>query len=230
MKTLLFDAGPIISLTTNNLLWLLEEFKKKSQASFAITMGVKRELIDRPLGTRRWKFEALQVQSLIERKVLSVIKDEGIIPKARELLLLANSILSAHGHNINIVQVGEMETIAAALLYKADAIVIDERITRTLIENPEGLKNLMENRLHMQLALNEKALSAFQDACKQLTIIRSIELVTVAFEMGLLDKFVVDIPNNRRELLESILWGVKLNGCSVTEDEINTIVKAENIR
>ncbi len=227
MKTIIFDSGPIISLTTTNLLWILEELKKKSSGSFALTEGVKRELVDRPLETLRFKFEALQVQSLIEKEVLSIVKDDAVTKKAQELLNLANSILSAHGQNIKIVQIGEMETLAAALLYKADAIAIDERITRTLLENPRGLQTLMEKRLHMQLKLNEKALHDFEEAVRHITIIRSIELVTVAYELGLLDKFVVGIPNARRELLESTLWGVKLNGCSVTEDEINTIVKTE---
>jgi hypothetical protein len=229
MKNVIFDSGPIISLTTSNLLWILEELKKNLQGSFSMPLGVKRELIDRPLETRRFKFEALQVQSLIERGVINVITDSAVQQKAQQLSNLANSILSAHGQNIKIVQIGEMETLAAALLFKADAIVIDERITRTLLENPKGLQLLMEKRLHMQLKLNERALSEFEEQTRHITIIRSIELVTIAYEHGLLDKFVVKLPNARRELLESILWSVKLNGCSVTDDEIDTIVRAEKL-
>jgi len=229
MKNMIFDSGPIISLTTTNLLLILEELKKKFNGSFAMTMGVKRELVDRPLETLRFKFEALQVQSLIEKGVLNVINEEAVVKKAQELLNLANSILSGHGQNNKIVQIGEMETLAAALLYKADAIVIDERITRTLLENPKGLHLLMEKRLHMQLKSNEQALQQFEEATRHIIVLRSIELVTIAYELGLLDKFVVGIPNARRELLESTLWGVKLNGCSVTEDEIATIVKTEKV-
>jgi predicted nucleic acid-binding protein len=225
----MFDSGPIISLTTTNMLWILEELKKNFGGSFSMPLGVKHELVDRPLETRRFKFEALQVQSLIERGIINVINDPVVQQKAQQLLNLANSVLSAHGQNIKIVQIGEMETLAAALLFKADAIVIDERITRTLLENSKGLQQLMEKRLHMQLKLNEKALHDFEEQTSRITIIRSIELVTIAYEQGLLDKFVVKLPNARRELLESILWGVKLNGCSVTEDEIDTIVKAERV-
>ncbi len=227
MKTIIFDTGPIISLTTTNLLGILEEFKKK--ANLAITIGVKRELVDRPLETKRFKFEALQVQSLIDRGILTVLKDEAITKKSQELSNLANSILSAHGQNIKIVQIGEMETIAAALLYKADTIAVDERITRTLLENPHGLHLLMEKRLHMQLKHDQKLLRDWEEATRHINVIRSIELVTIAYEQGLLDKFIVDIPNARRELLESILWSVKLNGCSVTEDEMDVIVKSEKV-
>ena len=229
MKNIIFDSGPIISLTTTNLLLILEELKKKFNGTFAMTIGVKRELVDRPLETLRFKFEALQVQSLIEKGVLNVINDDAVTKKAQELLNLANSILSGHGQNIKIVQIGELETLAAAILFKADAIVVDERITRTLLENPQGLHLLMEKRLHMQLKVNEQALHQFEEATRHITVLRSIELVTIAYELGLLDKFVVNIPNARRELLESTLWGVKLNGCSVTDDEIATIVKTEKL-
>jgi hypothetical protein len=58
-----------------------------------------------------------------------------------------------------------------------------------------------------------------------LKLIRSIELVTVAFEMGLLNQYLVKIPNARRELLDSLLWAVKLNGCSVTDAEIKDILR-----
>lgn len=227
MKTILLDSGPIISLTTSNVLWIIEELSKK--AKLAITIGVKRELVDRPLETRRFKFEALQVQNLIDKKIIAVIDDPEVIKKAQEISNLANNILSAHGQNIKIVQQGEMETLAAAILYKADAIAVDERITRTLLENPEGLHQLMEKRLHMQLKHNQQALHEFQETTRHVTVIRSIEIVTIAYEQGLLNKYVVSIPNARRELLESILWSVKLNGCSVTDDEIDTIVKTEKV-
>ena len=229
MKNIIFDSGPVISLTTSNLLWMLEELKKKFNGSFVITTGVKRELVDKPLETRRFKFEALQVQSLIEKNVLTVIKDEAVTQKAQQLLNLANTILSAHGQNIKIVQIGEMETLAAAILYKADAIIIDERITRTILENPHGLHLLMEKRLHMQLKHNEKALHQFEEQTRNIIVLRSIELVTMAYELGILDKYIVKIPNARRELLESTLWGVKLNGCSATDDEIDMIVKTEKV-
>jgi hypothetical protein len=229
MKTLILDSGPIISLTTSNLLWILEELKKKTNVQFAITQGVKRELVDRPLETLRYKFEALQVQSLIEKGTISLINDEAVTKKSQELLNIANSILKGHGQSIKIVQIGEMETLAAAIMYKAEAIVIDERITRTLLENPHGLHLLMEKRLHMQLQHDESTVHEFEEAIRHVTILRSIELATIAYELGLLDKYVVGIPNARRELLESILWSVKLNGCSVTEEEIGTIVKTENI-
>jgi len=58
-----------------------------------------------------------------------------------------------------------------------------------------------------------------------LRVIRSIELVTIAYELGILNRYMSIeeesfVRNVRDELLEGVLWGVKLNGCSVSEDEI----------
>jgi len=226
MKTVFLDSGPIISLTTSNLLHIIESLSKK--VKFAMTKGVKHELVDRPLETRRFKFEALQVQALIENNVIKVIDDESVTRKAKELLNIANSIIYAHGHPVKILQIGEIETIAAAILYEADVIAIDERITRTLIEFPKGLQQLMEKRLHTRIQVNQKMLKTFKEETRHISIIRSTELATIAFEQGLLDKYIVDLPRAKQELLESILWSIKLHGCSMTEDEINEIVKMES--
>lgn len=228
MKTILFDAGPIISLTMNNLLWVLPELKN-SKLKFYITSAVKHEIVDRPLETRRFKFEALQVQRLLDNKTIDVIDDEEVISLAKLLQNLANSILSAHNQPIALLQRGELETLAAAILYKADALVIDERVTRTLIENPSELKKLMERRLHQRLNLNKSALDEFTQRTRHLRIIRSIELATCAFEQGILDSYIVKLPNAKRELLESVLWGLKMNGASVAEQEINEIVKIQKL-
>jgi len=229
VSVLIFDAGPIISLATSGLLWTLDELKKRFDGQFIIPTGVKRELVDRPLGTVRFKFEALQVQRLIERGVLNVVDDPQVIRLADKLLGDANRIFSAHAHHIQIVQRGEMETLAAASIYKADGIVVDERITRTLLENPNSIKELMEHRLHMQLSQDEHALRAFSEQAGKVAVFRSIELLTMAFEKGILDKYVAQVPHARRELLESVLWAVKLNGCSISDDEINEIVRLEKV-
>ncbi len=229
MKVLVFDAGPIISLATSNLLFTLDELKRRFDGQFVIPGGVKRELVDKPLGTMRFKFEALQVQRLIERGVLNVTDDPEVIRLANQLQNDANKIFRAHGQSIQIVQRGEMETLAIAIRYGAEGVVVDERITRTLIEDPMKLKDLMERRLHVQISQDDGALRRFAEQVRHIVVLRSIELVTLAFERGILDKYVAQVPHARRELLESVLWSLKLNGCSVSEEEINEIVRLERV-
>ena len=49
----------------------------------------------------------------------------------------------------------------------------------------------------------------------------------MAYEHGILNNFITKIPDARKNLLESVLWGVKLNGCAVSKDEIEQIIRIE---
>jgi len=114
----------------NNLLWLLEPLHREYRGTFYIPMAVKRELIDKPLQTKRFKFEALQIIPYISNGTLQVIENDTILSKAHQLIDLANRIYKAKGNYIQIIQIGEMEALAAAMYFEANAVVIDERITR----------------------------------------------------------------------------------------------------
>lgn len=231
-KIIVFDTGPIISLTLNNLLWTLEPLHREFRGTFYIPMAVKKELVDRPLMTRKFKFEAMQIIPYISNGTLQVIENEQIISKAHELLDLANRTYRAKGNYIQIIQVGEMEAVAAALFFGADTIVVDERITRMLIEDPYEVRETLCKRLHTRVDVDQNNLKKFNDEVKKLKVIRSTELVAIAFELGILNKYMSTeqesfVKNVKQELLEGVLWGVKLNGCSVTEEEINDIIKME---
>ena len=53
MKTLVFDAGPVISLDVTGLLWAIEPLKKRFNGKFYITNSVKKELVDRPFEIKK---------------------------------------------------------------------------------------------------------------------------------------------------------------------------------
>ncbi len=230
MKLLIFDAGPVISLTTNNLLWLLNPLKQRFKGDFCITEAVKKELVDRPIQTKKFKFEAIQVQQQIESRIIKVMRQNEFFVGGSKLQALANSLYRTNVGNVPIVQRGEMESLAATIFLGADAFVTDERITRMIIEAPDALREILEKRLHSKITINDEALHQFEEETRHVNVIRSVELVTVAYEQGLLDKFIVSLPNARNELLESVLWGVKLNGCAVGENEIRQILDIERKR
>ena len=165
--------------------------------------------------------------NLIEKKVLEVVDDKKVTEKAKQLVDEANRIFKGFHHNIRIIQTGEMEAMAMAELYNADGVVVDERITRTLIEHPYGLRKHMERKLHTRLSVDKRLLEKLSDELDDVYIIRSTELVAVAFELGILDKYLLSKRVSRKDILESALWAVKLRGCSVSEDEIDKIVKEE---
>ncbi len=230
MKSLVFDAGPVISLTMNNLLWLLGPLRERFGGDFLISEAVRAELVDRPLGIKRFEFEALQVQEEIDCGALKVVSGRDVDNLTDELLALSNSIFAAKENNVSVVHRGEMSTLAIALLNQSAASVIDERTTRELVEKPQHIAKHMQSHLHTKVSIDYSALAKLRQKIGGLKVIRSVELAAVAYEMGLLDKYIdrcrKPSPELREQLLDSVLWGVKLDGCAVSEKEIRQLKRA----
>jgi len=225
MKSLIFDAGPIISMATNNLLWVLEPLKKQFNGEFYITDAVRSEIVNKPLETKKFKFEAIQAQKLIEDGILQVIDNAFIREKTPDLLNTANEIFKARNSYIRIVHFAEISVIAAAISLNASAIAIDEKTTRFLIESPNMIVEILRKTLHTPVFINENNLKEFKNAVSNIRALRSVELVAIAYEHGMLDRYITKIPDSRKNLLESVLWGLKLNGCAVSEGEIEQILE-----
>lgn len=230
MKSIVFDAGGIISLAINNLLWLLEPLKKRLGGEFYISETIKKEVVDKPLTTKRFKFEALRVLRYIDNGTICILDNKEIKRKTMLLLSLANNSFIARHQPINIVHHGEISGIATAIFKNSNAFVVDERTTRTLIENPNKLKNILRHTLHTDIKIDHNKLKEFQKLAGNIRIIRSVELVTIAYELGLLDRYLTTIQNPRQTLLESVLWGLKLNGCAVSKREIEQVLRIETKR
>ncbi len=226
-KSIVFDSGPVISLATNSLLWMLEPLKKKFRGDFLIPEGVKKEIIDRPLKSKRFKFEAMQVLSAVNKGALMVVRMQRTKKLADELMDLANKSFKAKGRWLKMVHQAEIEALALAIIRKSSALVVDERTTRLLVENPEKQRKIMEKKLHTKVEANRKSLREFRKKTDGIHMLRSAELVTIAYEKGLLEEYLPNIPKPRKELIDSVLWGLKLNGCSISKREIDSIVKIE---
>lgn len=232
-KVIVFDTGPIISLTINNLLWILDGLKQRFQGEFYISPAVYDELINKPLTTRKYKLEALQVLPYITKGTVKVYNNLPIMEISRQIEEYANHSFQIDGAWIQIVHKGEVEAVATAAFLKADAIAIDERTMRHLIEKPEKIAEHLEHTIHKKVVVNWKNLDAIKKLVGNMKVIRSVELVTIAYEKGLLQQYTENaavtkiVPNIKQAVLEGALWGVKLNGCSVKEDEIYEILKME---
>jgi len=228
VKALVFDSGPLISFTMNNLLWIVEPLKRIFKGEFCIPESVKSELVDEPLQTKKFKFEAFQVQELITNGVLKVLEDDLTKDETLSLLNSANRCFSAKGKELTIVHYGEIASIAAAIHLNAEAIVMDERITRELVEHPQHLARIMEKKLQTTVTANKENLLQLKERTRGISIIRSTELAAVAFENGLLERYLSkSAPGLRKTLLESVLWGLKLDGCAINERGIKAIMDAE---
>ena len=221
-KVLFFDAGPIITLVLSRLVWILPKLKEHYGGKFYITPAVKTELVNRPLGIKRFEFEALQVMKLIRDGVLEVYKDvpeKGI----EELDQLANTSFKIKNKGMDIIQTGELETVASALKIGADAVVMDERTLRLFIENNKEMKKLLKIRFKKEIQVDSIKMNNFSSHFKNLNIVRSIELVAIAYKLGFLEDYIPPQKNGRDLLVDSVLWASKFNGCAVTVHEIEEI-------
>ena len=131
---------------------------------------------------------------------------------------------------MRLVHEAEMAALALAIREKADAYVVDERTTRLLVEAPTKLLNILQHNLHVKIEQNKNIVREFQKLASGISIIRSVELVTIAYELGMLEPYLVNIPKAKEKLLESVIWGVKLEGCAVSKKELETILRIEERR
>jgi len=223
MKCLVFDSSSMITLSMNNLLWTLEPLKKKFNGDFCMPELVKREVIDVPIRGKRFKLEAFQVKEVFDKgiiKLAEAFSDKEISNIKR----LTNNIYRAKGRGIRILHEGEISALLLAKVKNADALVVDERSTRMLVEEPDTLKRIFEKKLHVKVTVNKSNLNEFQNMFKDIKIIRSIELGVIAYEMGLFDRYLKKGVKDGKDLLDAVLWGMKIRGCSVSEKEIKAIV------
>lgn len=231
MKTLVFDTSTIISLATNNLLWTFHHLKKQFKGKFIISREVKREIIDTPFNSKRYKLEALMIKDHLEIGHLTLYSTPEIRQKAQYILELSNNIYFAKKTNIKILHLAEIESLVTALELKSQAYCVDERTMRLIVEDPFLLQKLLKDKLHTQIDINSKNLKEFSSYVNGLKIIRSIELMIVAYKMGILDRYITDKKYHselRHDLLDGLLWGLKLRGASITENEIKKVLSLKN--
>lgn len=224
MKALIFDSGPLINLSMNGLLYILEELKKNFDGKFIITKAVKYEVFEHPVGISRFELGALKIENMIKNNILEMpsslgISDEKIKSKTKKLLSIANHFIQAKGKWLNLVSEAEISCLALSSELKEKGIdsvvVIDERTTRLLCENPRNLKKTISKKLHKRV----KIASEYPKIFSQYKIIRSPEIAYVAYKKGL-----VRLKGNK--VLEALLYATKFKGAAISFEEIKEIIKS----
>ncbi|MDP1695714.1 MAG: hypothetical protein Q8L29_02265 [archaeon] len=223
MKVLIFDSGPLINLSMNGLLYILEELKKNFDGKFIITEAVKQEVLDRPMEIMRFELGALQIENLIKNKILEMppsigISEEKIKLKTREIMNIANHFLQIKGQWLDLVSEAEISCLALSSELKEkniDSIIaIDERTTRLLCENPQNLERTISEKMHEKAKIVAKDTEIFH----QFKFIRSSEIVYVAYKKG-----VVRISG--KKVLEALLYATKFKGTAISFEEIDELKK-----
>ena len=124
-----------------------------------------------------------------------------------------------------LVDAGEAAQIALARKLNINTLVIDERTTRTLLEAPMKLKQHLENESKKPVVVNQKLLNSFLEKSGRFNIIRSSELVVLAYQFGYFDKYGAD----KAIALESALYTLKFSGCRLSYEEINVFMRELNV-
>lgn len=234
MTQIVLDSGPIISLASSNLLHILKTFHDKKNVEFLIPESVKYEVVDRAFQNKVYITEALEILQYLERGIIKVEYHENIKVLQELILTLSNNLFHAQNTSIQIMHEGEAEVFALALYKNVNLLMIDEVTARMLIEDIDGLKNHLENKLHQNIKVNEENKKIIQEKFKDKVCVRSSELVIYAYELGYFDDFkrlnynsYFNSENKDAVLLEGLLWLLKKNGCSITEEEIYQIINYE---
>ena len=144
------------------------------------------------------------------------ISNSELEKETKKILEIANSSFRSEQYDdkIHLIDSGEASCLAFSNLCGCDsAVVIDERTTRMLTEDPEDLKELMERKLHSKIKIDKNVIKNLKD----LRFIRSSELLYIAYQRNLFD-FKKD-----KILLDALLYGVKYKGAAISSKEIEEI-------
>ena len=228
MNDLVFDTSSIISIATNNLLDVLEQLKKRFKDDFIISDAVKREVLDHPLTIKKYKLEAIMISNLINNNILRKYTNINIEKKTMNLLSISNEIFLANETPIKILDKAEVESLVLTQVLQG-TFVVDERNIRLLVEDYKKLAQLLERKLDRKIKINNQNIKLFKSEIKDINIIRSADMMTIAFELGLF-KDLENKYTNRAEILDGILWGLRLRGCAISTEEIDEILKIERVK
>ena len=220
-KAIIFDTGTLISFSMAGLLQELQGLRQIFKGKFLITEGVKKELIDKPLTIKKFELEALRLKQFLDDKVLELPDSYGIThdeihKSADEILNVANRTFQGRGKDLHVIDFGEASALALSRILTNkgidNAIAVDERTTRVLVERPENLKKILGNKLHTQVTSRQENYKFFQG----FKIIRSSELAYVAWKKG-----IVKLKGDM--VLDALLYAVKFKGAAISGDEIKEI-------
>ncbi|MEW6035969.1 MAG: hypothetical protein AB1529_05120 [Candidatus Micrarchaeota archaeon] len=217
-RDILCDSGVLISLTAGCLDRILYFFAEHHDVRFVIPPSVEYETVTRPMynGLKKHLFSAIRIKDAIEDGVVVVV-DAKVEDEAKRMMHAANNLLFVKGKPIRLIQFGESEMLALAIELGIANILVDERTTRMLIEAPFRLKEHLESEFQVNVMVNKNSYRDLSSRVSGLNVLRSSELVMLAYERG----FFKNFGNLQRAALEAALYKMKYSGCSISFEEIH---------
>jgi predicted nucleic acid-binding protein len=212
------DTGTMISLSGTCLMNVFKSFVKYNHIELLISSTVAQESVWKPINNKRFALNAARIKYAMNEQTIKTIPVTSEITNLQQkILTLSNNVFSTQDGPLKIIQAGEAEALALAKIHGAKALFIDERTTRSLIENPARLKQVLERRQDSQIKVNEQTLNSIRQMFPNLLMFRSVDIIALAYEQDLFDH---ELAHGKLEL-EAALWAAKFAGCAVSEKEIN---------
>ena len=205
------DTSAVISLAVNCLCPILELLDNE----YAASPHVFDEMITRPSSSKRFALESMRIQRLFKDQVIKTYPvDER---RVDEFLMTANRTYKVKNKPLKIIHKAEAEALILGQELDAQALLMDERTLRSLMESPRELAKLLERRNKKKVRIDEKKLKKLIELTPDIPVIRSTEVLAVAYEKGILSG-LMDIQD--KQVLTAGLSALKLSGCSITWEEI----------
>ncbi len=221
-KEILCDSSSLISLTASCFTGVLNFLHHRFNVDFIISPTVEYECVQRPLESKskQHALSALRIKDAIQHGVILKI-DADVGERTQTLEEMANKVFFVKGQGLRIVHKGETELLALSKELGINNLLMDERTTRILIEAPFKYKQHLEDEFKVNVMLNKKHLLTLQEMFANMNIIRSTELLVLAYENGMMN----DLKDLKKPMLEAGLFGLKYAGCSIRSDEIEAFMK-----
>jgi len=232
-QSIVCDSSSLISLTDSCFIHVIYFLKKKYSGKFIIPVSVEKECVEQPMHIKNYALHAIRLKRAIAEGMIDVVEanppmDLPALERARsnpkatpekraeELKFIANNIFHVEGTPLRLLHAGEADVLSLALELGVDNILMDERTTRMLVEDPESLRQHLEHELGKQIGINDESLSAFSRATRRLRFFRSTELILLAHELG----YFADYGELEKEAVEASLYKLKYSGCAIGFGEI----------
>lgn len=219
MSSFIVDSSTIISLASSCLLDVFRKFHERGNR-FILPPWVYDEVVNRPLQIERFEFEGYRVKKLVDEGVFEVYPNKKISKEAMEFSRYINNSFFAKNQPIKVIHPADAEGIFLTKRL-GDALIVDERNMRLTIENPMKIKKVLQRRLHTQIKVNKDNLKKALEYVGNVPVLRSIDLVSIAWERNLIDF------NKDRNALKAMLLSLKYAGCTISFDEVFEYVDAE---
>ena len=214
MEAVICDSSSLIALSDTCHLNIMNMFKS---VNFVIPRMVEYESVIRPLQIKQYSLHAHRLRQTIDKGTIKVIEDNNDL--IRNVMDVANNTYYKKGKPIHLIDRGESGMIAACSDRDIRYMLIDERTTRTLIEAPDILKQHFEDEFRVHITTNVENLDKFRQMTKDIKILRSSELLILAYNKGYFSSF-----SNQKDVLEAALYRLKYNGCALSFEEIQEFV------